>query len=124
MGPAITKEFFLLWKAETDSAKAAGEAVRPVIQRSMLWRAMISVALMRANAQMLLSPARCQGTPSPAHAHRARCSHLASHRSPAQRPQDYNLAHSRRLCANKHALCVNATLSLGELRSVGIDPVN
>ena len=107
--PAITKEFSLLWKAEIDSAKAAGEAVWPVIQRKMLWRAKISVALMRANAQMLLSRARCQGTLNPAHAHRARCSHLASHRSPAQRPKDYSLPHSRRLCADKRdarALCV------------------
>ncbi len=31
-GPAITKEFSLLWKAEVDSAKAAGAAVWPVIQ--------------------------------------------------------------------------------------------
>ena len=72
----------------------------------MLWRAKILVALMRANAQMLLSQGRCLGTLNPAQEHHARCSHLASHRSPAQLPQDYNLAHSRRLCANKHALCV------------------
>ena len=107
--PAITKEFSLLWKAEIDSAKAAGEAVWPVIQCKMLWRAKISVALMRANAQMLLSRARCQGTLNPAHAQRARFSHLASHRSPAQRPKDYSLPHSRRLCADKRderALCV------------------
>ena len=55
---------------------------------------------------MLFIRARCQGTLNPGHEHRARRSHLASHRSPAQRPQDYNLTHSRRLCANKHALCV------------------
>ena len=91
-GPAIAKDFSLLWKAEVDSVKAAGEAVWPVIQRKMLWRAKISVALMRANAQMLLSRACLQGTLNPAHAHRARCSHLASHRSPAQRPQDYSLS--------------------------------
>ena len=77
-----------------------------VIQRKKLWRAKISVALMRANAQMLLSRVCCQGTLNPARAHRAHCSHLVSHRSPAQRPQDYNLNHSRRLRANKHALCV------------------
>jgi hypothetical protein len=45
-------------------------------------------------AQMLLSQARCQGTLNPAHAHCTRCSHIASHRSPVQHPQDYNLAHS------------------------------
>jgi hypothetical protein len=61
----------------------------------MLWRTKISITLMLANAQMLLSRGRCQGTLNPAHAHHARCSHLASHRSPAQRPQDYNFAHSR-----------------------------
>jgi hypothetical protein len=54
-GPTITTEFNLLWKAEVEAAKAAGEAEWPVIQRKMLWRANISVALMRANAQMLLS---------------------------------------------------------------------
>ena len=32
------------------------------------------------------------------------CSHLASHRFLAQRPQVYNLAHSRRLCMDKRAL--------------------
>ncbi len=63
-------------------------------------------ALKQANAQVLLSRVRCQGTLNPAHAHCARCSQLARHRSPAQRVQDYNLAHSRRLYANKHALCV------------------
>ncbi len=87
-GPSITTEFNLLWKAELGASKAAGEAEWPVIQRKMLWRAKISVALMRANAQMLLSRARCQGTLNPAYAHRARCSHLASHRSQVQRPQD------------------------------------
>ena len=106
-GPSITTEFNLLWKAELGASKAAGEAEWPVIQRKMLWRAKILVALMRTNAQMLaLSRARCQNTFNPAHAHRAHCSHLASHRSPAQRPQDYSLAHCRRLCANKHTLCV------------------
>ncbi len=54
----------------------------------MLWRAKISVALMRANAQMRLSRARYQDTLNLAHAHQARDSHLASHRSPAQRSQD------------------------------------
>ena len=100
-GPASTKDFSLLWKAEVDSSKVAGEAVWPVIQRKMLWGAKISVALVLANAQMLLSRARCQGGTL----NRARCSHLASHRSPAQHPQDYNLDHSRRLCAAKRALC-------------------
>ena len=76
----------------------------------MLWSAKISVALMRAYAQVLHSRARCQGTLSPAHAHRAHCSHIIRHRSPAQRPQDYNLAHSRRLCANKHALYVTPSV--------------
>ncbi len=68
---------------------------------------------MRSNTQMLLSRARCQGTFNPAHMHRARCSYLLSHRSPAQRPQDYSFPHSRRLCADKRALCVTPNSRLG-----------
>eukprot|EP00962_Isochrysis_galbana_P026888 scaffold8400_cov116-Isochrysis_galbana.AAC.2 len=37
---------------------------------------------MRANAEMILSRARQQGTICPAHAHRARVSHLTAHRNP------------------------------------------
>ena len=87
-GAAITKEFRLLWKAEVDSSQAAREAVWPVIQRKMLWRAKIWDPLISANAQMLLSArARCQGkgtcNPQPcARAPCARCSDaLASHRA-------------------------------------------
>jgi hypothetical protein len=106
--PAITTEFNLnlLWKTGVEAGKAAGETELPVIQRKMLWHAKISKALMRAKAQMLLSRARFARVHSTLTAHRARCSHLASLRPPAQRPKDYNLAHSRRLCANKHAVCV------------------
>ncbi len=54
------------------------QAVWPVIQRKMLWLAKILVALMRANAQMLLSRARRHGTINPAHADRVHCSHLGA----------------------------------------------
>ena len=54
-GPTIITEFNLLWKAEIEAVKAAGEAKWPGVQCRMLWPAKISVALMRANAQMLLS---------------------------------------------------------------------
>lgn len=44
---------------------------------------------------VVLMQARRQGTLCPAHAHSARASHLAGHRSPAQRWKRYILAHSR-----------------------------
>ena len=111
-GPAITKEFGLLWKAEIDSAKAAGEAVWPVIQRKMLWRAKISVALIANACQRPDAPQPGALPGYPQHCTLAPCPLLAphNHRSPAQRSQDYNLAHSRRLCANKHALYVTPSV--------------
>lgn len=39
------------------------------------------------------------------HIHSRRSPHLASHRSPVQRPQNNDLAHRRRLSANERALC-------------------
>eukprot|EP00962_Isochrysis_galbana_P004500 scaffold1232_cov127-Isochrysis_galbana.AAC.10 len=76
-----------------------GDPIWPVIRRKLAWRAKISVTLMRANAQMVLSRARQQGTLCPAHAHCANVSHLAAHRNPVQVPHSLrHLAHSRSIC--------------------------
>eukprot|EP00962_Isochrysis_galbana_P036456 scaffold12603_cov146-Isochrysis_galbana.AAC.1 len=82
------------WLAGQRKARARGGGRRQGGAR-------ISVTLMRANAEIILSRARQQGTICPAHAHRARVSHLTAHRtipSKFQVPHDRrNLAHSRSL---------------------------
>jgi 5-methylcytosine-specific restriction endonuclease McrA len=98
-GPAIQSLFDTLWQEKIQKAEDSGDPTWPIVQRKLAWRSKISVTLMRANAQMVLSRARQQGTLCPAHAHRANISHHASHRNPVQHPHDRrNLANSRSLC--------------------------
>lgn len=101
-GPVIQGLFDTLWQEQIQKALNSGDPVWPVVQCKLAWRARISVPLMRANAQMVLSRARQQGTLCPAHAHRANISHRASHRNPVHRPHDRrNLAHSCSLCVTR-----------------------
>jgi hypothetical protein len=103
-GPAITARFDALWATEIQKKAADnGDSTWPVIRRKLDWRGKVSVTLMRANAQMLLSRATRQGALCPAHAHRARIMQLPAHTSPAQAiPDRRNLAHSRSLCGARH----------------------
>lgn len=102
-GPAIKARFDSLWGAEIQKAADNGDATWPVIRRKLDWRSKVSVTLMRANAQMLLSRATRQGALCPAHAHRARVTHLPAHTSPFRAIHDRrNLAHSRSLCVARH----------------------
>jgi hypothetical protein len=82
-GPAITARFDALWATEIQKAADNGNSIWPVVRRKLDWRGKVSVTLMRANAQMLLSRATRQGALCPAHAHRARVTHLPAHTSPA-----------------------------------------
>eukprot|EP00962_Isochrysis_galbana_P017110 scaffold4908_cov109-Isochrysis_galbana.AAC.10 len=102
-GPAFRGVFDTLWAEQVQKAKDAGDPIWPVIKRKLKWRSRISVTLMRANAEMVLSRARQHGIICPAHAHRARISHLTAHRNPVQVPHDRrNFAHSRSLCVARH----------------------
>jgi hypothetical protein len=102
-GPAITARFDALWATEIQKAADNGNSIWPVVRRKLDWRGKVSVTLMRANAQMLLSRATRQGALCPAHAHRARVTHLPAHTSPARAIHDRrNLAHSRSLCVARH----------------------
>jgi hypothetical protein len=95
--------FDALWATEIQKAADNGNSIWPVVQRKLDWRGKVSVTLMRANAQMLLSRATRQGALCPAHAHRARVTHLPAHTSPARAIHDRrNLAHSRSLCVARH----------------------
>jgi hypothetical protein len=54
-GPAIRSLFDTLWQEKIQKALDSGDPTWPVAQRKLAWRSKISVTLMRANAQMVLS---------------------------------------------------------------------
>jgi hypothetical protein len=56
-GPAITARFDALWATEIQKAAENGNSIWPVVRRKLDWRGKVSVTLMRANAEMLLSRA-------------------------------------------------------------------